>query len=74
MAVILLLRCCVRTSVRVLSQNIGELVVSRGKACEGENARAQSPEERSDEGLWALAARRAIPPVMEAIGTISRVP
>ena len=41
---------------------------------EGGDARAQSPEERSDEGLWALAARRATPPVAEGIGAILRVP
>ena len=54
--------CYVSTSVRDLCQDIGKSVESRGKDCERENAGAQSPEERSDEGLWAPAARRASPP------------
>ena len=53
--------CCVSTSVSVLCQDIGKSVESRGKDCERENAGAQSPEERSDEGLSTLAARRAPP-------------
>ena len=66
--------CCVRTSVRVLQQKKGELVVYRGKACGRGKARLQSPEERSDEGLWTLASRHVTPLVVEEIGTIWKVP
>ena len=44
-----------------MCQNIGKSVGGKGKARKRENARGQSPEERSDGGLWPLAPRRSLP-------------